>query len=40
MFFVGTRIRPEFGRKGKRPSMSNMSSTDTEATYLFESSRD
>jgi hypothetical protein len=40
MFFVGTRIRPEFGKRGKRPSMSNMSNTDTEANYLFENIRD
>jgi len=39
MFFVGTRIKPEFG-KGRKPRMSNMSGTDEEASYLFENSRD
>jgi hypothetical protein len=40
MFFMGTRIRPEFGKKGRRPNMSNMSNADTEANYLFENTRD
>lgn len=37
MFFVGTRIRPEFG-KGRKPYRSNM--PDAEANYLFVDGRD